>query len=133
MTIYLCKQDSGFSYSNYVPKSEDDELLKSDDFLIVDEKIFENLKQKRLMWNNGELVDNPDYNAYIQAQEEKNIKRQKKDRIAKLKSLLAETDYRAIKYAEGLYTEEEYAPYKVLRQSYRDEINQLEEELNAQE
>ncbi len=131
--IYLCKQQDGFSYSNYIPQNEDDELLKSDDFLVVDEKIFENLKQKRLMWNNGELVDNPDYNTYIQAQEAKNIKRQKKDRIAKLKSLLAETDYRAIKYAEGLYTEEEYAPYKVLRQSYRDEINQLEEELNAQE
>ena len=53
----------------------------------------------------------------------------KKHRIQELKELLKETDYRAIKYAEGLYTEEEYKPYKELRQSYRDEINELEQEL----
>ena len=53
----------------------------------------------------------------------------KKHRIQELKELLKETDYRAIKYAEGLYTEEEYKPYKELRQSYRDEINKLEQEL----
>lgn len=50
-------------------------------------------------------------------------------RIKELKQLLRDTDYRAIKYAEGCYTEEEYKPYKELRQSYRDEINQLEENL----
>lgn len=54
---------------------------------------------------------------------------EKEDRIAKLKELLSQSDYRAIKYAEGLYTEEEYAPYKYQRQAYRDEINRLEEEL----
>ena len=52
------------------------------------------------------------------------------NRIIELKQLLSDSDYRAIKYAEGLYTQEEYAPYKYQRQSYRDEINQLEEELN---
>ena len=51
------------------------------------------------------------------------------ERIAELKQLLTQTDYRAIKYAEGLYTEEEYAQYKYIRQGYRDEINTLEEEL----
>ena len=52
-------------------------------------------------------------------------------RIAELKVLLSETDFRAIKYAEGLYTEEEYLPYKELRQAYRDEINALEQELEG--
>ena len=47
-------------------------------------------------------------------------------RINELKQLLKETDYRAIKYAEGCYTEEEYKPYKEQRQAYRDEINELE-------
>ena len=46
--------------------------------------------------------------------------------ISKLKRQLAETDYRAIKYAEGQYTEEEYAPYKKQRQEWRDKINELE-------
>ena len=57
-------------------------------------------------------------------------KQEIKERIEELKNLLKETDYRAIKYAEGCYTAEEYQPYKELRQSYRDEINQLEDELN---
>lgn len=49
-------------------------------------------------------------------------------RIAELKSKLAQTDYQAIKYAEGQLTEEEYAPIKVQRQAWRDEINKLENE-----
>lgn len=42
---------------------------------------------------------------------------------------LKKTDFKALKYAEGYYTEEEYAPIKELRQSLRDEINALREEL----
>lgn len=53
-------------------------------------------------------------------------KRQKLDRIQELKSLLSKTDYQAIKYAEGLISEQEYAPIKSQRQAYRDEINKLE-------
>lgn len=50
-------------------------------------------------------------------------------RIAELKQLLKDSDYKAIKYAEGCYTEDEYKETKELRQSYRDEINQLESEI----
>jgi hypothetical protein len=50
-------------------------------------------------------------------------------RIAELKQLLRDSDYKAIKYAEGCYTEDEYKETKELRQSYRDEINKLEAEL----
>lgn len=46
--------------------------------------------------------------------------------IADLQNHLAETDYQAIKYAEGWITEEEYAPIKAQRQAWRDEINRLE-------
>lgn len=48
------------------------------------------------------------------------------DKIAELKSLLAETDYKAIKYAEGWLTDEEYEPIKQQRQEWREEINRLE-------
>ena len=48
--------------------------------------------------------------------------------IAALKSKLSETDYRAIKYAEGLISEEEYANVKVQRQAWRDRINELEKD-----
>ena len=43
-----------------------------------------------------------------------------------LKKLLSSTDYQAIKYAEGLITEEEYEPIKTQRQAWRNEINELE-------
>ena len=51
-------------------------------------------------------------------------------KIEELKHRLEETDYKAIKYAEGLISEEEYADTKALRQSWRDEINELEKEVS---
>lgn len=47
-------------------------------------------------------------------------------RIALLKGYLAETDYQAIKYAEGVMPEHEYAEMKAQRQVWRNEINELE-------
>jgi len=46
--------------------------------------------------------------------------------IESLKGELASTDYKAIKYAEGYYTDEEFAPIKAHRQELRDRINELE-------
>ena len=48
------------------------------------------------------------------------------EQIAELKKKLSDTDYQAIKYAEGWITEEEYAPIKAQRQEWRDAINALE-------
>lgn len=53
--------------------------------------------------------------------------------IASLKQNLADTDYKAIKYAEGAISDEDYAETKALRQSWRDEINRLESEGQADE
>ena len=49
-----------------------------------------------------------------------------KQRIAELKAFLLETDYKAIKYAEGLISNEDYYKIKKQRQSWRDEINNIE-------
>ena len=54
---------------------------------------------------------------------------QRQNRIAELKSLLAQTDYQAIKYAEGQLSASEYAEMKKQRQAWRDEINELETEV----
>ena len=54
-----------------------------------------------------------------------------KIRITELKRKLIETDYKAIKYAEGQISEEDYAPIKAERQSWRDEINELENYLKV--
>ncbi len=44
---------------------------------------------------------------------------------------LKESDYKAIKFAEGHTTEEAYESVKAERQALRDEYNELEAELNA--
>ena len=48
------------------------------------------------------------------------------EEIEILKRKLSDTDYKAIKYAEGQLTEEEYGPIKQERQSWRNRINELE-------
>lgn len=50
----------------------------------------------------------------------------KQIQIDVLKYKLQQTDYKAIKYAEGWLTEEEYIPIKEERQMLRDQINELE-------
>lgn len=49
-------------------------------------------------------------------------------RIDELKRKLAATDYRAVKFAEGEYTAEQYAPYKEQREAWRAEINEIEKD-----
>lgn len=48
--------------------------------------------------------------------------------INEFKAMLTATDYKAIKYAEGLISEDDYSPIRSQRQGYRDEINRLEAE-----
>lgn len=67
---------------------------------------------------------------YIPYTAEELRKREIDARIAELKRLLSASDYKAIKYAEGLITAEDYAETKTERQAWRDEINTLESELS---
>lgn len=53
--------------------------------------------------------------------------------INALKQLLSNTDYEAIKYAEGQISKTEYAELKAKRQSWRDRINELEIQLEIAE
>ena len=47
-------------------------------------------------------------------------------KINELKAKLRATDYKAIKYAEGVLSFTEYAPIRAEREAYRAEINELE-------
>ncbi len=51
--------------------------------------------------------------------------------IGALKSKLQSTDYKAIKYAEGELSAEEYAETLAQRRAWRAEINALEAEIKA--
>jgi len=48
-------------------------------------------------------------------------------RIDFLKKCLNDTDYMAIKHADGALTDEEYEVMRLQRQAWRDEINELEQ------
>lgn len=52
-------------------------------------------------------------------------------KINAYKQLLANTDYQAIKHSEGEISDADYEEMKELRRSYRERINELEEELDA--
>ena len=58
--------------------------------------------------------------------EEDKLKDQYRIEITQLKKQLSDTDYKAIKYAEGQISESEYSAIRELRQGYRDRINELE-------
>lgn len=51
--------------------------------------------------------------------------------IQTLKKQLADTDYKAIKYAEGVMTDEDYQATGIQRQAWRRRINELEALIGA--
>ena len=136
----IVKREKGFTATNFdkLSKCLNEEEIKNFEYLELDEKTIKDLKEHKIMWSNKELVENPNYQEYKNKFDEINLKIKKREaknslynQIATLKKQLSDSDYRAIKYFEGYYTEEEYAQYKAQRQEWRDEINRLEEELKS--
>lgn len=71
-------------------------------------------------------VEREDIQVYILYTDAELAKIEAEREIAELKGKLRETDYKAIKYAEGMLPLDEYAEIRELRQSWRDKINYLE-------
>ena len=76
--------------------------------------------------NEYRLVITDNHYQTIHVSEEDLLKDQYRLEIQQLKKQLSDTDYKAIKFAEGQISESEYASVRELRQSYRDRINELE-------
>lgn len=66
-------------------------------------------------------------NGKLTLDEEKIKKIKDKEKIGVLKQELVDTDYEAIKYSEGWFTDEEYAPIKAMREELREQIRALED------
>ncbi len=54
-------------------------------------------------------------------------------KIAELKSLLAQTDYEAIKYSEGIITADKFANLKTAREAWRSAINSIQAAITVDE
>jgi len=81
------------------------------------------------------IESKPEYNGelaikiYIKYSDDELLKLQYKKEIENLKRELASTDYEALKYAEGWFTEEEYSHIKNSREALRIKIRDLESKL----
>lgn len=51
--------------------------------------------------------------------------------ITALKGLLSDTDYKALKHADGVMSDEEYESVKVQREEWRRLINEYEEKVKG--
>lgn len=113
-------------------------------------ELIEGSKDKQMKW----VVDIPEQSAipahyeselaevYIPFSEEEilKIEQQEKDmqhrnilqpyllKVKEYKDKLLDTDYQAIKYAEGVISEKDYAPIKNQRQEWREMVNKYQKE-----
>ena len=97
-------------------------------FVKVTKEDYIALTEHKLCWNDGRLVPAPESEILEwQAKNEANrYREEREEEIISLKRFLSQTDYQALKYGEGWYSEEEYAPIREQRQSARDRINYLQ-------
>ena len=109
-------------------------------------RIFDNKKERELQLSELDLergrlfsdklvIQEDDENAHVEhiLVYRRNDLGKKHAEIVLLKRKLCDTDYKAIKYAEGKYTKEEYAPIDAQREAWRARINELEQELKGAE
>lgn len=113
---------------NITSKSDADELRKAIpetyDFIFVEE-----LPQVTPYRQVLKVVDNAltVENLQLTSEQEKEVSIMEINiQINTLKEQLAETDYKALKFIDGEFTEEEYAPIREERKNCRLKINELE-------
>ena len=111
----------------------DPEIALANGYKEVSDAMYAKLLTRDAHWVNEELVNRKKPQSEKDAEAEAAIWAEHQQEIATLKGCLAQTDYKAIKYAEGWITEEEYAETKAQRQAWRDRINELEHLLTGEE
>jgi rubrerythrin len=105
--------------SHYSQTAHDRELRA------IFQAVTQNSETHEVKLNDGfwSVVKKPEKSAEEKAAEDR------QNRIAELKRMLSETDYIALKIAEGSATKKEYSEKIAQRQAWRTEINDLEAEL----
>lgn len=111
-----------FSFNSYFMS----EPPNVDVYLEATQEMIDGLRNHTLCWQGKQIVPHTKTAEEI-AEEESQVKRQEaQSEIFALKRKLTETDYKAIKYAEGEMTAYEYEPIKQKRREWRAKINELE-------
>lgn len=126
MKTYYYFSDNLFEYSTLTVDENDDYDYLKDGWIELTAEQIQSLHNHTLCWDGNKLIP------YTKTQKDtiQEIIGTIQLRIFELKQQLSNTDYQAIKYAEGMLTEEEYTSIKAQRQAWRDEINELEKDIN---
>lgn len=101
------------------------------DYLVLTESEYSKSIEKNSIYKDGTLILPPE-----QTEEEKalaELEYKKLQKLAEIKKLLADTDYKAVKFAEGMLTDEQYKPIKQLRISWRTAYNSIEKSKTLEE
>lgn len=114
--VYLAKKGNGVIHHTNLKVMKEIDGVETPDMEITDEQ-FEAAGCLARLVNGSIVIGKTD--AEKQAQENA-------DRIRVLKDCLAQTDYVAVKIAEGAATKAEYAERLAERQAWRSEIQALE-------
>lgn len=123
--IFVYSKGDEFCSSTFVGSSE---AAIKNGYKEVSEEMYNKLLNREAHWVNEELVDRVKPQSEIDEEAERARIAKIDSEILELKIYLSESDYKAIKYAEGWISEEEYKEIKEQRQAWRDRINELEEQ-----
>lgn len=130
MFTIIYDKESG-SVLNITSESNEENLKEAlpetSAYIFVDKLLEYNLYRQILVVKNNELVvEDVELN---EEQEKQVVKMETIDKINYYKSQLQATDYKALKFIDGEFTEEEYAPIREERKEYRRKIRELEKVL----
>ena len=124
---YQTRSDKPDSF--WLNESERDNYFVIHDNSILAQKIRANYPDiEYVLDENGNLID---VNIKTADKEKRQKKEEYNKQIAQLKMQLRNTDYQALKFAEGQITAADYEATKIQRQAWRDEINRLENEIGG--
>lgn len=99
-------------------------------FIEATQETLDGLTNHTLCWQDGKIVSYTKTAEEIAKEEVEKKLLETQGKIFALKAKLRDTDYKAIKFAEGEMTAEEFEPVKAERRAWRAEINELELLLN---
>lgn len=130
MKYIYSQAENKFETSQFVVTTEQHkQIALTNGYVEVTDEDYEKLVNHELCWENGVLVPYTKTYEEMTAEQQQARTSEIQSQIDGLKLHLANTDYQAIKFAEGEMSEEEYEPMKAQRKAWREEINRLELEL----
>ena len=113
----LFKSNEGFNASTFTGLVKNgieeipDEIVNN--LIQVDEQTYQDLYNRKLMWQNGVLVPNPNYNDYVAEQEALKQKKEYKKELAEIQAWFSDNDWKPNKIITGEWqpTDERWTSY----------------------